>query len=199
MRMLSYEALARRAVPFVQPCPAVVVLDAVQTVGVDFFRRAEVWQETFVETLFRGDRLLELAPERDASLCRVLELTLDGVPLAEGEDFSAEQAGAALCLAFRSPAAMDRAVHAHCVLAPRRLSERAPEVFLEEHGDTLLFGVFAKLQSMRGGHIGWSDPEAARMNLTLYEQGVAQARIRVARGRGGRRLMACPRKIRGDV
>lgn len=198
MRMLSYETLTRRAVPFVQPCPAVVVLDAVQMVAVDFFRRTEAWRATFAETLFRGDRLVELAPEREASVCRLLELTLDGLPLVDGEDFRAEQAGAGLCVAFRNPADSDRAVRARCVLAPRRLSERAPEVFLEEYGDTLLFGVLAKIKSMSGRHVGWSDPQAAQMNLSLYEQGVAQARIRLARRADGRRLTACPRN-RGDL
>lgn len=69
---------------------------------------------------------------------------------------------------------------------PARTAAQIPEALLEEWGDTLVFGSLAKIKSMSGPRVGWSDPQAAQMNLSLYEQGVAQARIRGARrGDGG--------------
>ena len=179
-RMASYDVIIPRVLMQVQPCPQFVVLDAVQQVAVDFFTRTEVWTDTMAETLFRGSRVVELTADRGVVVSRVLHLLLDGVRLEGGSDFHAE-----------------RAVYAYCAFRPARTAAQVPEALLEEWGDTLVFGSLAKIKSMSGPRVGWSDPQAAQMNLSLYEQGVAQARIRGARRGDGRRLTARPQ--RGDL
>lgn len=186
--MLSYHTLLQRIVPFVQPCLQVVVLDALQQVAVDFCTRSEIWQETLVETLYRECRHVELSPEKGVAVSRVRELLLDGTQLEGGVDFHVEPAGASASVVFSFAADTDRTVYAACVLRPTRTALSIPEVFLEEWGDMLVFGVLAKLKAMSGHNVSWTDPQAAAINLQLYEEGLARARIRVVRGRDGRRL-----------
>lgn len=197
-RMASYDVIIPRVLMQVQPCPQFVVLDAVQQVAVDFFTRAEVWTDTVTETLFRGSRGVELTADRGVVVSRILRVLLDGARLEGGSDFHAERAGSGITLFFHAAHEdADHAVRASCALRPSRTAAQVPEALLEEWGDVLVFGALAKIKSMSGPRVGWSDPQAAGMNLSLYEQGVAQARIRGARRGDGRRLTARPQ--RGDV
>lgn len=197
-RMGSYDVIIPRVLMQVQPCPQFVVLDAVQQAAVDFFTRTEVWTDTMAETLFRGSRVMELTADRGVVVSRVLHLLLDGVRLEGGSDFHAERAGSGITVLFHAAHEdADHTVYACCAFRPARTAAQVPEALLEEWGDTLVFGSLAKIKSMSGPRVGWSDPQAAQMNLSLYEQGVAQARIRGARRWDGRRLTARPQ--RGDL
>ncbi|MEG2004468.1 MAG: hypothetical protein RR014_00375 [Bilophila sp.] len=188
MKMSTYETLLQRIVPFVQPCMQVIVFDALQQIAVDFFTRTEIWQETLVETLYHGNTFVELSPDKGIALSRIRNLLLDGAQLDGGTDFYVEQAGSGLTIVFPFTMDTDRTVYAACAVRPARTATHIPDVFLEDWGDVLVFGTLAKLKSMSGHNVGWSDPEGAQINLALYEQGVTQARIRVVRRRDGRRL-----------
>lgn len=197
--MASYDTIIPRVLMQVQPCPQFVVLDAVQHVSVDFFTRTEVWMQTFAETLYRGTSTVDITADRGAVVSRIIELMLDGARLEERADFNTENAGKGVCIIFRAPCMDgDHTLYANCSLHPEKTATQAPEALLKEWGDTLVFGALAKIKSMSGPRVGWSDPQAAQMNLSLYEQGVAQARIKVAGYGGWRRLTGRPRN-RGDI
>lgn len=182
--MASYDLLLPRVLPQTQPCPGVMALDAVRQVAVDFCTRAEIWRDVLTERVFPGASAIDLPLERDTALVRVVELRLDGAVLSPGDDFTASPR--AVDLAFDPPRELTARIAV--VLRPSRLATRLPEEMLEEWGDVLAFGALAKLKSMSGPHVAWSDPQGAALNLQLYEQGVARAGIRVLRGRDGRSL-----------
>lgn len=182
--MASYDLLLPRVLPQTQPCPGVMALDAVRQVAVDFCTRAEIWRDVLTERVFPGASAIDLPLERDTALVRVVELRLDGAVLSPGDDFTASPR--AVDLAFDPPRELTARIAV--VLRPSRLATRLPEEMLEEWGDVLAFGALAKLKSMSGPHVAWSDPQGAALNLQLYEQGVARAGIRVLRGCDGRSL-----------
>lgn len=185
---MKYADLLFRVAPQLGHCPHIVMLDAMQTVGGDFFRRSEIWRETLVAEVYAGEWFAELSAERGTAVVRVLELRLDGVPLEGGRGFTVATAGDNATVEFAAPMDKTRTVYALAALRPARMADYFPDQFADEWGDVLAFGVLAKLKSMSGPYVGWTDPQGAALNLQLYEDGVARAKVQVARGRDSRKL-----------
>lgn len=185
MEMADYAQLMPRLLPQLVPAPQFAVLDALQTVSVDFFTRSEVWRETLQESVFWGDTEIPLALSRmGRAIVRVHELWLDGEKQAPGVHYTAE--GTSVTLSSSAPRSMDVAIMAS--IRPTRTATKMPITLMEEWGDTLAFGTLAKVKSMTGPRVDWTDAAGAQLNMSLYEQGLAQARIRQTRGRDTRPL-----------
>lgn len=188
-RKAAYETLFPRMLFQVQPCPRIVVLDAVQATAVDFFTRTEVWRETLAETLFQGSRHLDLEPDRETAIARVADVFLDGTTLNSGSDYTVRASGRGAHLELLFDADRDRTVYACCVLRPTRTAINLPEILLEEWGEALAHGALVRIKSMSGPNVGWTDPQAAQWNLQLYEEDLSRARVRAIRRRTGRLLL----------
>ena len=67
-------------------------------------------------------------------------------------------------------------------IRPTRFATRIPEPILEEWGDYLAAGTLARVLSQSGPQVGWSNPDGSTLHFSLYEEGVAKARIRAVRG-----------------
>lgn len=190
----EYESLFPRFMLQIQPCPRVVVLDAVQTVAGDFFTRSGIWREMLVASVFKGDRFADLPMERGTAFVRAVEVRLDGTPLEGGKQFTIQQAGEGATIGFTFEPDQDRTAYVLAVLRPSRTATAIPSGYADEWVDVLVFGTLARLKSMSGQHVGFSDPQGAALNLQLYEDGIARAKVLVARGRDGRKLFVGGRK-----
>lgn len=175
--MAEYTSLMPRLLPQCVPAPNYVLLDALQLVGVDFCTRTRIWRETLYESLSRGDTELPLML-RGRIIVQVQDVRLDGMHMKPGVHYDATPAGVVLA----SPACRDMEAVIVSSVRPSRMSTHFPAALLEEWGDVLCFGVLAKVKSMTGPRVEWTDAAGAELNLGLYEQGVARARIALTRG-----------------
>lgn len=149
-----------------------------------FFSRSEVWRGVFEEIVGEGEREIQIPVPRGQGIVRVLRLCLGGKQQRPGEDVSF----AAACIVLPSPACRDMQVNITASLKPGRMATKIPATSMDEWGDVLVFGTLAKVKSMTGPRIDWTDAAGAQLNMGLYEQGLAQARIRLLRGRDRRSL-----------
>lgn len=149
-------------------------------IAVDFFKESGVWLATFEESVCPCDTVITLSLPRDALVAAVLALYLDGSKV----DGSLYQTSTReITLMNASPQAAFALVEAS--LRPTRTATALPDDLMEEWGDTLSFGAVAKLKSMSGQGIEWSDPQGAATNFQLYTEGVGKARERKLRRRFG--------------
>ena len=178
VRLCEYALLMPRILPQALPAPPVVVLDALQQVAVDFCRRADVWRTVQESEIRSGASRLELEPDRGTAVSRVLALELAGSRLSPGMDFRSDDG----VVAFHTPVRQDCLVRIVAAIRPTRFATRIPEPILEEWGDYLAAGTLARVLSQSGPQVGWSNPDGSTLHFSLYEEGVAKARIRAVRG-----------------
>lgn len=189
MRMEKMELLLPRLLPQVLPCPKSMALDAVQIVAADFCRRTGVWPVILQESVFSGDCRIALNPPNDVIIAEVAALYLDGEPVDKADYVPSPQE-----IVLRFTPARDALATIKATARPSRTATLLPESVMEEWGDILAFGALAKLKSMSGAGIEWTDAQGAAMNLNLYEEGCCRAKTRVyRRGHGGGSLY-----IRGE-
>ena len=125
-----------------------------------------------------GASRLELEPDRGTAVSRVLALELAGSRLSPGMDFRSDDG----VVAFHTPVRQDCLVRIVAAIRPTRFATRIPEPILEEWGDYLAAGTLARVLSQSGPQVGWSNPDGSTLHFSLYEEGVAKARIRAVRG-----------------
>lgn len=178
VRLCEYALLMPRILPQALPAPPFVVLDALQQVAVDFCRRADVWRTVQESEIRSGASRLELEPDRGTAVSRVLALELAGSRLSPGMDFRSDDG----VVAFHTPVRQDCLVRIVAAIRPTRFATRIPEPILEEWGDYLAAGTLARVLSQSGPQVGWSNPGGSTLHFSLYEEGVAKARIRAVRG-----------------
>lgn len=180
MRMEKLEALLPRVLPQVLPCPKSMALDALQIVAVDFCRQSGAWPLELRESVFAGDCRIGLNPPRGVVIGEITALYLDGgrVDKASYTPFPQE-----IVLGF-TPASEALAT-IEATARPTRTADSLPESIIEEWGDILAFGALAKLKSMSGTGIEWTDAQGAAMNLTLYNEGWCRAKTQMFRRRYG--------------
>lgn len=177
----SMERLMPRILPQVLPCPRSMALDAVQIVAADFCRRTGAWPVVLQESVFAGDCRIGLNPPKGVVIAEVAALYLDGEPVDKADYVPSPQE-----IVLRFTPARDALATIKATARPSRTATLLPEEVLEEWGDILAFGVLAKLKSMSGAGIEWTDAQGAAMNLNLYEEGCCRAKTRIyRRGRGG--------------
>lgn len=179
-RMTSLDELMPGVLPQVLPCPRSMAMDALQMVAVDFFKETGAWLATFQESVCPCDTVIPLDLPRDALVAQVLALYLDGSKV----DGSRFQASAREITLTDAPQQEVLAL-VETSLRPVRRAMALPEELLEEWGDTLSFGALAKLKSMSGKNIDWSDPNGAATFYQLYMEGVGKAKARQLRRRFG--------------
>lgn len=181
MNMSDYSAaLMPRLLPQLMPAPHIVVLDALQAVAVDFCTRTEVWRETIHESVFKGDLSVPLRRQKGRGIVRVLSVRMNGSVQTPGVHYFIEP-DSSILLAY--PAGLDMEAAIVAAIKPSRTGTETtlPAEILETGGDTLCFGTIAKVKSMTGPRVDWTDVAGAQLNIGLYEQGIAQARIRQIR------------------
>jgi hypothetical protein len=158
-----------------------MVLDAVQTIAMDFCVSTEAWTEPVTESISTGETSFTLPLARGVHAARVRGLWIDGAKVGTSAYWSE---GDVIMLTMRPP--RDCIVTVDIVLRPSRLGEtKLPESLLEEWGDVLAFGALAKLKAMSGRNIEWADVQGAQINNQLYIEGVARAKAMIFRNRHG--------------
>lgn len=179
-RMTDMAVLIRRILPQVLPCPRSMALDALQMVAVDFFKETGAWLATFEESVCPCDTVITLNLPRGALVATVLALYLNGSKV----DGSLYQASSREIMLASAPQQAALAV-VEASLRPARTATSLPDDLIEEWGDTLAFGTLAKLKSMSGQNIEWSDPQGATTNFQLYMDEVGKAKAKKLRRRFG--------------
>lgn len=179
-RTTDLNVLVPRVLPQVLPCPRGMVMDALQMIAVEFFKESGAWQATFEESVCSCDDVITLALPRDALVAKVLALYLDGSEV-DGSRFQASAREITLTDVPQKVAP----VIVKASLRPTRTATALPDELMEEWGDILSFGAVAKLKSMSGQKIEWSDPNGAATNYQLYLEGVGKAKERALRRRFG--------------
>lgn len=179
-RMTNLDALIPRVLPQVLPCPRGMVMDALQMIAVEFFKESGAWQATFEESVCPCDTIITLDLPRDALVAKVLALYLDGSKV-DGSRFQVS----AREITLRDAPQQQALALVEASLRPVRTATALPDDLVEEWGDILSFGAVAKLKSMSGQKIDWSDPNGATTNYQLYLEGVGRAKERALRRRFG--------------
>lgn len=172
-RMESLDVLVRHVQPLVIPCMRSIVLDALQSTAVEFFSQTGIWNDEIDDILPAGACEIEVMPPSGAELLEVRSISVcNGAPISED----------LWRLQYRTVkfetinAANDLCVRLDVSLRPSRYAEKIPARFVEEWGDALTQGALARLKSMSGVKIEWTDREGAAIAQSLYDQGMAQAR-----------------------
>lgn len=173
-RAESLDILVRHVQPFVIPCPRAIVLDALQYVAGDFFTATGIWMDVIEDVLLPGQRELEVVPQKGAELVDVRAILCNGVPVNRDQ----------WALDWRTVRfdSCNNATPLHLLLEvflrPSRYAECIPARFVEEWGDVIAQGALARLKSMSGAKVEWTDMNGAAIALDLYNQGVSRARGR---------------------
>jgi hypothetical protein len=185
-RLISIdELLVPRVLPQVLPCPRTMVLDALQTVAMDFCSATEAWTEAAMETVCAGEASFHLPLARGVHAVRIKGLWIDGSQM----DRTAYWSDGGMIFLRAAPTRCCT-VTVNAVLRPSRLGDtKMPETLLEEWGDVLVFGALAKLKAMSGNKIEWADIQGAQTNNQLYIEGTARARGQIFRNRHGGGLL----------
>lgn len=184
MKTIALEKLLRRILPQTMPCPTSMALDALQMICVDFFRESGAWLETFQEVAGPCDCVVEPLLPAYAVLDGVARVYVDGVKL-ESEQYTEDSAG----IVLKNSACEPRQVIIKAALRPKRMATELPEELVEEYGDWLVFGTIAKLKAMSGNKVEWTDPDGAKLNYELYQEGIARAKQRRFRKKFGTSLL----------
>ncbi len=180
-RMASLDILFPQVLPQVDGCPASMARDALQLSASEFFKTTGAWEWTSVELVPAGETLVPLHDVPSGTrVASVLDLQLDGVSMSRA-DFSIGSGE----LVLRDAPCRDAELVARVTLRPSRFAQELPEYLLEEWGDYIAFGALAKLKTMSGTNVLWTDAQGAQINLTLYNEGLYAARTRVFRNRKG--------------
>lgn len=179
--MADFSLLMPRLIPQAIPAPHFVVLDALRQAAADFCTKAHVWQESLYETACKDDWEIPLLP-RGYAIVRVLDLWLDGELQRPGAHYTVTPSA----IVLRATACRDMEAVIRAAARPLRTEGRFPATLLETWSDVLCYGALARVKSMSGPRVEWTDPAGAQLNWELYERGVAQARIALAQG-GDRR------------
>ncbi len=180
-RMESLDRLLPQVLPQVAGCPVGMARDALQLIASDFCKQTGVWEYEALELVAAGECRVPLRDlPKDARPASVLRMTLDGAPVSQ----TAFSLGAG-DIVLAAPLPRETELAALVTLRPARYAEKLPEHIVEEWGDILVFGALAKLKTMSGANVLWSDPQGAQINLTLYNEGIPAARTRMYRNRKG--------------
>lgn len=177
----SLETLVPRILPQVMPCPRSMVVDALQNLAMDFCKETGAWAAVLREDVVAGDSRISItdAP-RDSVLSGVKALYIGGA-----EQNKADYIVSPYDIVLRFVPQQNAVAAIDGTLRPTRTAERLPAAILDEWGDILTYGALAKLKSMSGVNIGWTDMNGATINLDLYSEGCARVRTRMFRNRLG--------------
>lgn len=179
--MEKLDRLLPHVLPQVDGCPVSMAKDALQFIASDFCKVTGAWEREVLELVPAGESRVPLHDmPREARLVSVLAITLDGTPLSRSE-FSI---GAGE-IVLRNAPCRDIELAARVTLRPERVAGSLPKDILEEWGDIIAFGALAKLKTMSGVNVTWTDAQGAGVNLTLYNEGIYAARTRIFRNRKG--------------
>lgn len=183
MQRNGYAALLPQILPLVQPCPRSMAVEALRYAGTEFFSRTRLWRQFFTDSLSPGRN--ELALPDDAELVRVEYADFGGVRLILGIDYRLEPPAALL---LRQPKTATDCCSALWVsLKPSRTADGVPDDYAT-WCDALIYGALARLKSMSGHNVGWTDAAGAELHLKLYEAEVQRVRDMVVREQSGWRL-----------
>ena len=180
-RMESLDTLLVQVLPQVDGCPVSMAKDALQFIASDFCKVSGAWEREVLELVPAGESRIPLHDiPREARLVSVLAVTLAGTSLSRAEFF----VGAGE-IVLRDAPCRDANLAARVTLRPERIADSLPKFILEEWGDIIAFGALAKLKTMSGANVTWTDAQGAQVNLTLYNEGIYAARTRIFRNRKG--------------
>ena len=180
-KLQSLDVLVQRILPQVSPCPRTMVIDALQNLASDFCKQTGVWTAELQEDVVAGDsRIIIASAPKTAVLAGLRKLYIGG-----SEQDKADFVISPRDIELKFTPQQNAVAVIDGTLRPKRDSDLLPESIIEEWGDILSYGALAKLKSMSGANIGWSDMNGASMNIGLYNEGCGRARVRMLRNRLG--------------
>ncbi|WP_165072825.1 hypothetical protein [Desulfovibrio sp. ZJ200] len=179
-RMEPMDGLLPRILPQVLPCPRSMALDAVQMVAGDFCKETGVWSMVLAESVPAGECRITVPMPRDAVLVDVLGLYLDG-RLLDRSDY----VPSSYDIVLRFTPQSDAVATIEATARPARTASALPAEIMEAWGDVIAHGALARLKSMSGARIEWTDAQGAALHNDLYNEGCADARTRMFRNRHG--------------
>ena len=186
-RMERLDVLLPQLLPQVDGCPTSMARDALQFIAADFCKVSGVWAEDVLELVPAGESRVPLHDmPQEARLAHIQNVTLDGTPLS-----TTEYSVGVREIVLHSVPCRDVELAARITLRPARFTGSLPAYLLEEWGDIIAFGALARLKTMSGSNVSWTDMQGAQVNLTLYNEGIYAARTRAYRNsKGGGVLFA---------
>lgn len=117
---------------------------------------------------------------RDAMLVDVLGLYLDGRRLDR-----ADYVPSPYDIVLRFTPQADAVATIEATARPARTATAMPAEIMEAWGDVITHGALARLKSMSGTRMEWTDAQGAALHNDLYNEGCADARTRMFRNRHG--------------
>ncbi|MGE4469339.1 MAG: hypothetical protein AB7D47_04315 [Desulfovibrio sp.] len=201
----------RSFVPLVQlstaRCPIPVIVDRVRESAREFCQRTRLWTHcSLAADLYAGEAVYGLRPPAETDIGAVLRVSARGrelVPLTpeawRGRELA--RADCPECFIVTEPGmvhlwpepAQDvpEALVVEVALLPAIASRCCPEFLLSRYGRVVAWGAQAQLMLIPDR--AWTDPGGAALFERKYEDGIAGARIMVARGGAGARARVHPR------
>ena len=161
-------------------CPSEVIIDALQSISVDFFKKTEIWLEHNIVCLPAKTFRFEIALPPNSELVRVMSISIYERNM-DKHDYHIEESD----IVFHHPFYTETEAYIKTILRPMRYNVLVPSRYLEEYGDIIVQGALAKLKMMNGTGVEWRDPEMAKTYLELYNNGREQTRVSVLRERIG--------------
>ncbi|MFI3270823.1 MAG: hypothetical protein R3Y11_01795 [Pseudomonadota bacterium] len=184
-RMGRIDSLVPHVLPEVLPCPRSKAVDALRAVAVEFCGTSEVWRVSISDTVYEGEKVVDLGLEHGVDVVRVKSVTLGNKVLRANEYAVMDTS-----VYFANAVNKDTEATIDAVLRPARgFGNRGGDILpydiLDRYGDVLVYGALAKLKSMSGQNVAWSDASGASFALSLYNEGSARARIEALRRQHG--------------
>ena len=189
IRLAPLSDLLPDVLPLVWSCPRGIALDALRQTAMEFCRRSELWRDTLEGEIDHDEGTAEITPsDRGSAIARIIALRLNDSGVNLFSDAYSLEAGNIVKFLF-TPGSDATSCTADVVLRPGMLSEKIPDFIMEEWGKILASGTLAKLKSMTGPKIEWSDLQGAAIQQQAFVEGTASARINSIRaGIGGKSM-----------
>lgn len=191
MRIISWDKIIPDVLPEVAQAPKDTVRRHIVSAAGKFFTETGIWKQTLDPAKLRERKnTIELLPERGTRI-----VSISGVfDLTKNQKISRElyRSDSDLLTFFRTYAE-DRMMQIAAAVKPTRSSSGLPESMYEDWGMAIAYGAIASLKSMRGRE--WEDATGAQVRLALFLDGIAEAKMEIARGGSSETQYMKPRWI----
>jgi len=182
--MKDLDTLLPDVLPEAPGCPTAVAINALEHAAQRFCRDTHAWVEEVDRFRVTPHRTYEVFVDSDRELIAIASVHAGDRTLTYGFDF----AESVLTL---NEGRQGETVIVYGALQPA--NRKLPDWLASQYGEGIAHGATERLVAMRG--VEWSDPNAMSRHRTLFQQAVAEARMRKARGYSEQPLRVRPRSF----
>lgn len=167
-----WKTLVSYVQPEVATCPKGTIINEIRKAAIYFCRETAVWTEQLDPVFFpAGLDTADLDAPSGSRVCMVTEMKGENGVLNPEYDYRATPESVTLS----SVPATDAQYEVKAALKPTLMSEGMPEGLMEDWGEVIARGAVASLKAMRSRE--WEDLTGAQINKTLFDDGVAEAKV----------------------